>query len=53
MYSKKFFLVLFILVSCLAAHAVPYGGSYAHKRTEWLRKAQEAMPLLQRRYLVH
>ena len=46
MYSKKFFLVLFILVSCLAAHAVPYGGSYAHKRTEWLRKAQEAMPAL-------
>lgn len=46
MHSKKFFIVLFILVSCLAAHAVPYGGSYAHKRTEWLRKAQEAMPAL-------
>ena len=46
MYSKKIFIVLFILVSCLAAHAVPYGGSYAHKRTEWLRKAQEAMPAL-------
>jgi hypothetical protein len=46
MYSKKFFLVLFILVSCLAAHAVPYGGSYAHKRTEWLRKAQDATPAL-------
>lgn len=46
MHSKKFFIVLFILVSCLTAHAVPYGGSYAHKRAEWLRKAQEAMPVL-------
>lgn len=46
MHSKKFFIVLFILVSCLTAHAVPYVGSYAHKRAEWLRKAQEAMPVL-------
>lgn len=46
MHSKKIFIVLFILVSCLTAHAVPYGGSYAHKRAEWLRKAQEAMPVL-------
>lgn len=43
---KSLLSAVLIAVSGIVLQAVPSEGSYAHKRTEWLRKSQEAMPVL-------
>lgn len=43
---KSLLSAVLIAVSGIVLQAVPSEGSYAHKRAEWLRKSQEAMPVL-------
>lgn len=43
---KSLLSAVLIAVSGIVIQAVPSEGSYAHKRAEWLRKSQEAMPVL-------